>query len=492
MAFRPPNPKGGRPQTKPDDRLFVKLRGTAVEFMSSVSKGRAREYALYGPRGEGKTVTVLTAMVGHAGEHKEAGYELPVRWIGVTDTLTSHKLKTLRTLEQPFWGSMWKIHDGGKLAVAIVNKQEVVKLDLFGIEDLGAMDRVRMETVGVWFEEPAPAALMVQSSGVSETAWDIAFTSQRMPTHCYPAIMSLNYPDEDHWTWTRFSPPTLEKENTERIGFHPGDNTRMWFQIPPGERSSEKEREAWAYALRERPDLLRRLLEGKPGVVILGKQVADGFSEDVHVSRETLRAAEGEPLFVGQDFGHTPATTIGQMWRGFIRVLAALPCERGGVKQHIENSVIPWIMNNAPWALRTGRTMIRGCYDVSGETGEQTDIDQNPIGTLESLLPGLWAPGPVKWEARRHALLSVFNKHASPGVVALQLCPIGARPLIKALSGRWYYAQGRDGRVSRDVPKKPNHPWDDLGDSFIYFLDQVLQTADPIQEVKIESAFALD
>ncbi len=113
MDFRPRNPKGGRPQKDPKDRLRVTLEHTAHEFMSAVARGAAREYAIYGPRGEGKTVTILTAMVAHAGVHAAAGHPLPVPWIGVTDTLTSHKLKTLRTLEQPFWGSMWKTHDGG-------------------------------------------------------------------------------------------------------------------------------------------------------------------------------------------------------------------------------------------------------------------------------------------------------------------------------------------------------------------------------------------
>jgi len=223
--------------------------------------------------------------------------------------------------------------------------------------------------------------------------------------------------------------------------------------------------------------------------VILGKQVAEGFREDLHVSRETLRPVEGEPLFVGQDFGHTPATIIGQLWRGFIRVLVALPCERGGVKQHIQNSVLPWFLSHAPWAIRGGRTMLRGCYDPSGETGEQTDIDQNPVGTLEAMLGGIWSPGPVKWEARSHALLSVFQKHTAPGQAALQICPVGGRPLIKALSGRWYYRQDRLGNVARDLPKKPNHPWEDLGDSFIYMLDPLLQEQTPIEAIKVESDF---
>ena len=63
-------------------------------------------------------------------------------------------------------------------------------------------------------------------------------------------------------------------------------------------------------------------------------------NEDFHVSRIRLLPVQGELIYLGADFGLTPCITIGQpAGYGEIRILASLPCERGGIKQHLENSV---------------------------------------------------------------------------------------------------------------------------------------------------------
>jgi hypothetical protein len=70
----------------------------------------------------------------------------------------------------------------------------------------------------------------------------------------------------------------------------------------------------------------------------------------------------------------------------------------------------------------------------------------------------------------RKSTSTALNRHVGPGDIALRIDPVDGKLLIQALSGRWYYPQDRLGNVSKDQPKKPNHPWEDFGDAFCYYL----------------------
>jgi hypothetical protein len=61
---------------------------------------------------------------------------------------------------------------------------------------------------------------------------------------------------------------------------------------------------------------------------------------------------------------------------------------------------------------------------------------------------------------------------------SLLIDPIDGEPLIRALGGRWFYPQDRFGKVSRDLPKKPNHPHEDIGDAFLALLSRIAPGAD--------------
>src|SRR3990170_2746455 len=422
--------------------LDLRFGQTVYDFIQTAATGQAHEVAAFGTRGDGKTWGAVGAMVAHAKLHHEAGYPLPCKWLGVADTFASHKNKTHDSLRDPGWAGLWHVRGEGHTAEFILDGTVLVSLRLFGVEDQSGMDRLRAESHGLWFEEPAPASMLVQSSGLSSSAWGLGMTSLRLPSHCHPAIMTLNYPDEDHWTWQRVE---------------------------------------WREALQDRPDMLRRLLDGQPGTIMLGAQVAVGFNADTHVvyGRRLHPSPEWGPLWIGQDADHTCATVIGQRQAGRFCILAALVSERAGIREHLDATLLPWLAQHAPWAMGRGRDheAIRVHYDPALDTDEQTSIEANALRVMRAMLPGVYRPGPVSWPGRRDPMLSVLNRLAQ-GTAVLQLDPEECVGLIKALNGGWYYPTGPSGAVSRDLPKKPNHPHEDYGDAFCYLIEGMAPTRD--------------
>ena len=411
--------------------------------------------AAFGTRGDGKTWAAMGAMIVHAQQHHERGYPLPTRWAGVTDTHQAHRLKTVRSLQAPEWRGIWRFRDDYHVAECVLDGQVLVHLDLFGIEDAGAMDRLRMEMHGLWFEEPAPASVMVQSSGVNEGAWLMGLTSQRMASYHHPAIMTLNYPDEDHWTWKRFV-----AEPAQGTGY---------VRIPPGERASAVDREEWARALASRPDMLRRLLEGKPGTLMLGQQVAVGFTEELHAPAGLrLAPVPGVTVHVGQDGGLTPTSIVAQRIGSRLRVLASLYTEHGGIQQHVQYLLRPWLAEHAPWALQD-RDALHVHYDPSMNKDSEANSEENALRIMQHRLMARYSAGQVEWDSRKNPMLSVLGGLVQ-GEPVVTIDPVQARGLVRALNGGWHYPTGLDGKVKGDQQPVKDHPHSDHGDAFCYLV----------------------
>jgi hypothetical protein len=440
----------------PLTELHLDFKPAVSEMIDAIAHGRCDELAVFGTRGEGKTWGALGSMIAHAVEHARRGAALPTRWIGFTDTFESHKNKTLESLLAPTWKGSWQLADQGHLATFTFLGVPFVRLTLFGVDSPRDANRVRTECHGVWCEEPAPAAELW--GGIGQDAWEIALTSTRLPTHAPAALLTANYPDEDHWTWKRF------------VG-EPRPGTAV-IRIPVGERASVADRAKWAAAISD-PVLRRRLLEGEPGLIILGDPVAVGYRAAQHVAAAPLPLLRGE-LWMGHDSGpnaHTHATLVAQTAQGQVRIFAALVSQYAGLKQHLEQVVLPWLEKRAPWALEPGgEDWLYHRYDPTMNTGEGGDIDHSPLSRLRESLGGHFMPGSVSWPARIGPVLTLFQS-ATNGLPALAIDPgPDTEPLRKALAGRWHYARMANGLVARDLPAKPNHPWEDVGDSFCYLV----------------------
>jgi hypothetical protein len=418
------------PPTVEDRRLRLELMPVGGEFAQAVARGDATEIACFGARGDRKTWSFLIGTILHGQTHQSHGFALPVKWASMMDYFASHKAKTHETLKQDRWQGLWHLSDGGHIAHAMVNSQALVELRMFGLEDIGAIDRARMETHCVWGEEAAPAASLVTSAGFSESAWATAVTSMRLGTHAHVAALTLNYPEETHWTWRRF----VTKDR-------PGDDqlNTLYFRIPVGEGASPQQREEWARSLANRPDLLRRLIAGQPGQLLLGDPVTPRYSESLHRKYQEYPIAPG-PVRLSWDGWHHPACTVASLSNtGQLRIHMGRRLDNSDVGEMAREVVIPWLTQHGVLdreIIHTG--------DPTMETADQSDRHESAVGVITTLIPGRWITVTNEEEPRIRTINTHLGRVLSTGEAAVVVAGPDAAEVHAALSGGWHY--GRTGK----------------------------------------------
>jgi len=394
-------------------------------------------------------------------------------------SLTDAGVKTGRSLEHPLWAGLWSIRDDRRVAVLTVGGVELVIADFVGTRDESAAERLRAECHVVAAEELVPS--LDDSGGIEERRYELALTSRRLPTSRRIAVATTNPGDVDTWPYRRW----IEG------GGQPGCQR---CQIPASDRLTSEDVAALRQAFHNSPDLARRLAAGEWAGVRLGVTVAEGYDPAIHVAAEPLVASSDLLLAIGFDGGHTPSAVIGQLVGGQTRILAALNAMDTGVLELLEDQLVPWLIQRAPWT-RSNPRMLVAIIDPSMRTTSEATARMSSEKTIrdvlgcrvESKFSNLWPP-------RREAVLRVLAPRHEGGKVPLAISPAPDTALLRqALGSRWYYRQTPDGRVDRSGPKKPNSPWADVGDAFGYLCAWLRpgsrMDAGPSRRPTVKSAF---
>jgi hypothetical protein len=430
--------------------VAVKYGRQASELIAETIAGPAEQILGWGPRGSGKSQAAPGAVAGLAERHTRSGHALPLKILWVHDSLKNARAKTAESLEQAWWGGCWQLRQDRLIAALVIGGIEYVTGMFVGSKDPDAAEGLRAECAGMIAEELLAS---LEDGGIGRRQYDLARSSIRLPTP-HPVTLALSNPGSlDSWVYQRFIAG----------GGEPG--TRA-IEVPAADRLSPEEDQAQQRTFEGSPDLQARLGRGEWTDLILGEKVTPQFT-DAHCAKARLRPVPNVRLWLGHDGGHTPTTVIGAHYQGSVLIYAALSSTQAGTRQHVQQLVRPWLAANAAWALRSPSTMLAHRYDPAMATGEQADIDQDPVRVLRELLGGSMDQGAVDWPGRIDpvlALLGRFNPYTR--TPELQIDPIDGALLIRALKGMWIYPTV-NGLVSRDLPVK-SHPWSDLGDSLAY------------------------
>ncbi len=420
---------------------MINIAHSVSRIQGAFIRSEVLENCLMGPRGEGKTEAGLVAIHNHAVQ--QAPEFRPMPWAVIRDTWANLERTTLQSILRPRPDSFaakvlpyLQVREGGKQ----IELPGLWMLWLFGADSAADLNKLQsMQLAGMWLEEAAPAAEEDIGSGVGEDLWSVGITSLRHPvTTNRRAQITMNYPDEDHWTWQRF--------------FIDEDPTRRLFRIPRGmnKHIDEQYRQNMYNALKNKPGLLARLVEGKPAHVYQGEAVTPEYS-DRHLAPIVLQPMKNVRLLRSWDGGLNPSCIIWQITpSGRVLILDSMRGENMGMKQFIETQVKPCVAEHYPTFKE---------WTDSGDPAlnerEQSDSTLTAAQIINAELGASFEPGVSSWEQRRESIKELLNRQIDGEPMVL----VSKRALIlhQALAGGWHYHKTPTGAVLKDKPVKDKH-----------------------------------
>jgi len=447
----------------------IRYQPRASESLVEIIAGASAEVLCWGSRNSGKTQLAAGALLALAELHVRRDYALPLRALWLHASLVDASAKTARSLEEPLWLGLWQLRDDRRVAGAVLGGRELVVADFVGVQDVTTKERLRASAHVVIAEEAV--GTLDEAGGIPEREYEVAVTSTlRLEGRRRVAIITTNPGSREHWCYLRF---LEDGHDPQRVGRH----------VPSRDRLSEEAIAAQARPFRDAPDLEARLVYEQWTDLKLGPEVVVGFSRSRHVSAEPLWLAPGTPVWIGWDTApasHVHAAVIAQRNGPQIRIFATFALANAGLKQLIDEKILPWFVRRAPWALgrERAREYLVHVLDPAALAVEGGDIDQSAERRIRaSLGGGAIRQGQTLWTPRLGPLLAVMHPNSEvtvkfdPGPD----CDLG----VRACAGMWHYDMTRGGSIERDAPAKNERIFADVGDALCYVVGEMHPSRKP-------------
>jgi hypothetical protein len=407
-----------------------------------VSKGFMVSDAFFrgimGPFGSGKSTVCVMEVLRRAKQQKiGVDGKRRSRWAVVRNTYPELRTTTIKTWHQWVPPSIGRWVDTGPPTHHIQEGDldlEVIFVSLDRPQDVAKL--LGMELTGAWVDE----AREVPKAVIDGLTGRVGRYPSTMMGGCTWSgiICSTNPPDNDHW-WYKLA----EEVKPEGWAFfrQPGgrDATAENIEnLPPGyyERQVAGKDEDW----------IKVYVDGDYGFVRDGKPVYPEYRDSVHCREFGI--VSGWPIYIGIDFGLTPAAVFGQkspmgQWRWH----SELVTEDMGAKRFAE------LLRAAMHERYPGFTFAQITGDPAGEGRAQTD-ETTPFQILNAA--GVPArPAPTNdFMKRRESVAACLTRmiDGEPGLLVHPQC----QSLRKGMAGGYNYRriQVSGEEKYRDVPDK--------------------------------------
>jgi len=312
--------------------------------------------------------------------------------------------------------------------------------------------------------------------------------------HWSGIIADTNPPDEDHWIYRDFE----VKPSKDYTVFHQPsglledeygvlikDKDGLYIQNPLADNAENMASDYYPkLSGNETEGFIKVYCCGKYGLVESGKRVYPEYGDDLH-SVPSIEAIQGDPIYLGWDFGLTPACVVVQISpRGQVRVLKEYIAEDMGIRTFAKNIVIPRL------AIDFVYNKVGGSEgDPAGAKGDEIMEELSCIGELNSLgittNPASTNDPSVRISSVRYFLSNLID-HKPSLLVSREGCPT----LRKGFVSGYHYkrVQINDDERYQDKPNK--NKYSHVHDALQYCLMRF--AADRVIERKVEDKSKID
>ena len=413
--------------------ISLEISYTAEPTLALFHKDNSFYRGVRGPVRSGKSTGMSVEIMARAGKQKASSSGIRrTRWAVIRNTYRELEDTTLRT-----W-LMWF----PEMVFGSVNRRTMTHIiqvnDIYMEVMFRALDRaddvkklLSLELTGAWVNE----AKEVPKAIIDVLGDRVEQYPPKMDEGCTwgGVFMDTNSPDEDHWWheleakppkgWSFFAQPGALREVKGR--FLPNPKAENIRNLNGGHDYYVKRMEG------KKDSYIRVYYCNQYGYVEDGKRVHPNYSDATHCSPSPLVPDPRFEVFVGLDFGLTPAAAFCQRnARGQWRIFHEIATEDLGIKHFGEMLLLPYILSE----LSDFKVSMFG--DPSGSGGSIID-KQTPFQILD-VLGFKVGPAPSQDPMlRREALEAPLGRliDGEPGLLIDPSCKI----LRKGLSSKFIY-----------------------------------------------------
>mgnify|MGYP003639147331 CR=1 FL=1 len=438
------------------------------QVLRSFMKDNTFFRGIRGPVGSGKSVGCCVEIFRRALQQKpnKDGIRRS-RWAIIRNTNPQLRTTTIKTWLDWFpedeWGKFhWSVPYTHWVRQADL-ELEVLFLALDRPEDVKKL--LSLELTGIWINE----AREVPKSIIDACTMRVGrFPSMRDGGPSWHGVIAdTNAPEEDHW-WPIMSGEVPVPDHV------PLEQARMlvkpdnWsFFVQPAGMIAEKDENGSVldYVPNKKAENTKNMLKtyyhnlirGKTkswidvyvmnelGSIQEGKPVYPSFVSETHIAKEEIPIADGVPLYIGIDFGLTPAAVFGQKVRGRWLIQSEIVAIDMGIVRFAE-------LLRQEIATRFGNLDVHIYGDPAGDFRAQTD-ESTPFQILRGAgLRALPAPS-NSVDLRLESVSASLNKmvDGKPAFLVDRRCP----SLIKGFEGGYSYRRMQvSGERFDDKPDK--------------------------------------